>query len=1009
VAGGQTPGDPTAVNQLGSLSSSWASDSNIDIGRVGPGMVSTPQGLLIFGGGGGPSGSIALDAASLYDPTGANTQDAATMLTPRKQLAYAADASGQAYAIGGVDNAGNNLTSVERYNATTNTWTSLAPMPASRSDAAAAFDGVGSIYVVAGSATAGGTTGTSTLYKYTIASNSWTALASLPIAIRDAAAVFTPDGQLDVFGGISNGKTVAYVETYDPSSNKWITNTALPAPLSSAVAVVDSLRRIEVIGGFNAAKQPLARVEVSQVFGLPVSATSSITSSTPATTATELTTYSYQITANGNPLPVFSLVSGPAGMTVDRVSGLLTWNVPASAVGSFPVTVRASDVLGGVTRSFTLSVKDTIPPTTPGRPVLTGLGKTSATIDWTASTDNVGVTGYSVYWIYTTGHSGRGGGITTHYVLLATTNGSTTSATVGGLPADSFDYLYVNARDAAGNVSHYSFSVLVTPGVPPYGLTLTGYNTVVANHALDLQLSATSFLPVTYSVLSPPSGMTVNPSTGVVSWTPTASDLGTVSVTFQASNAFGASSLVLPIYVTPDMPEPGFVFTNTSSPTFNVVNFPIGLQITDASHTPSTFSIVSGPSNASINSKTGVVNWMPTPAQISGETLVFKLTNSAGTATISVSPALYISDAPGNVTISGLATSSPTASWSVPIYNHSLISGYRVWITGPDFYSYQFTTTATSTALPMVGVGTYGLSIQSIGSNGEGLWTSVSFTYDPYPPSPTYTVTSGNGSASSPFGQAVTIQLTDQNTGLPSTWSVVSVPSGVKLNASTGVVTWTPTSAQLGPQNLTFKAINSVGSTNLTFTFVVLFADGTVASAPQGVAANGSVVSWNAPAHLLPHDSIASYEVTVTDSSGNTYPFSVTGPDNSFDLSGSLPAGTYTATVYAVDSYGFAGAVSASVSVTVSSGGGSDSAIVANAGSPAANPGSVPSAQGIASAVAQPQNANQATVPKPTPPGATAANIAGPAASQYDGRRHAGRVRDATRARQRPASRQEHP
>jgi hypothetical protein len=97
VAGCQTPGDPTAVNELCSLSSWWASDSNIDIGRVGPGLVSTPQGLLMFGAG-GPSGSIVLDVALLCDSTDANTQDAPTMLTPRKQFAYAADASGQAYA-----------------------------------------------------------------------------------------------------------------------------------------------------------------------------------------------------------------------------------------------------------------------------------------------------------------------------------------------------------------------------------------------------------------------------------------------------------------------------------------------------------------------------------------------------------------------------------------------------------------------------------------------------------------------------------------------------------------------------------------------------------------------------------------------------------------------------------------------------------------------------------------------------------------------------------------------
>jgi hypothetical protein len=83
------------------------------------------------------------------------------------------------------------------------------------------------------------------------------------------------------------------------------------------------------------------------------------------------------------------------------------------------------------------------PPTIPGTPVLTALGATSATITWGASSDNVPVTSYSVYWIYTTGHSGRGGGFTTRTVLEATTNGSTTTATISGLTRNSTYALYV--------------------------------------------------------------------------------------------------------------------------------------------------------------------------------------------------------------------------------------------------------------------------------------------------------------------------------------------------------------------------------------------------------------------------------------------------------------------------------------------------------------------------------------------------------------------------------------
>ncbi len=97
---------------------------------------------------------------------------------------------------------------------------------------------------------------------------------------------------------------------------------------------------------------------------------------------------------------------------------------------------------------------------------------------------------------------------------------------------------------------------------------------------------ATSYPPLTYSIVNPPAGMTINATTGAVSWTPPASSLGTTNVTFQATNQFGSAQTTVALYVSADVPVPGFVFTNTTSPTLNVVGFPIGLQITDASNTP---------------------------------------------------------------------------------------------------------------------------------------------------------------------------------------------------------------------------------------------------------------------------------------------------------------------------------------------------------------------------------------------------------------------------------------
>jgi hypothetical protein len=742
VVGGKSTGSVREVDRLAPGSSAWSALPGVNIGRVGPGLVSTPNGLLVFGGS-GSNGTSALDSAVLFNVAGANTDDAATMLSTRKQLAFANDGSSQAYAIGGVSDDGVNLATVERFNSATNTWTLVASLPAARSGAAAAYDGTGSIYVVGGSSTVNGTDGTSTLYRYTVSSDTWTSLAALPINVRDAAAVFAPDGTLEVLGGISNGATVATVESYDPATDAWTTNTPLPAPLSSAAAVIDSLGRVVLIGGFDASTQPLATVEVSQVVTQATAAPLFTSAPTPAALKLSTgSTFHYTAAATGNPLPNFALVSGPAGMTVDPFTGLVAWNSPAPFLGSVPVTIKASNVLGSVNESFTINVVDGTPPSPPGTPVITALGKTSVSLSWAPSTDNVGVTGYTVTWIYTTGHSGRGGGYTTHYVTLATTTGAgATTANISGLVQGKTYFLYASAHDAAGNKSAYSGRVVVTPGALPSGFTATQVGnptfspiTVVANHTLSVQLSASSFSPPTYSVLKPPAGMTINATTGLVTWKPTAANVGTTSVTFQATNPFGTATLVVPIGVTADVPIPGFTFDNLNSPTFSVIGLPTGLRITDGSNTPSTYSVVSAPANVSIDPHTGAVHWVPTPSQAGAQAVTFRLTNSAGTAVLTVNPVIYIADAPQNVSVTGANTKTPTLHWKPPVHN-KLVASYRVMISGPNFSTYSFTTSAGTLSAALSGLAyspaTYQVNIQALDAHGnQGLWnTSLAFTY----------------------------------------------------------------------------------------------------------------------------------------------------------------------------------------------------------------------------------------------------------------------------------------
>jgi glucose/arabinose dehydrogenase len=95
----------------------------------------------------------------------------------------------------------------------------------------------------------------------------------------------------------------------------------------------------------------------------------------------------------------------------------------------------------------TLGSTDSQPPTAPGSPRVSALTCSSVTFAWNPSTDNVAVAFYDVY------HDGQ---------LIKSVSGSTvsTSLTVAGGATWG---LYVNARDAAGNVSQASSTVSITP------------------------------------------------------------------------------------------------------------------------------------------------------------------------------------------------------------------------------------------------------------------------------------------------------------------------------------------------------------------------------------------------------------------------------------------------------------------------------------------------------------------------------------------------------------------
>ncbi|MBO3748467.1 fibronectin type III domain-containing protein [Streptosporangiaceae bacterium NEAU-GS5] len=139
---------------------------------------------------------------------------------------------------------------------------------------------------------------------------------------------------------------------------------------------------------------------------------------------------------------------------VTTVTGTSYTDTGLAASTSYTYTVKARDAAGNLsaagnavtaTTSPTGGGTDTTPPSTPGNLTSTGVSSSTVSLSWSASTDNVGVTGYNVY---------RGS------TLVTTVTG--TSYTDTGLAA-STSYTYtVKARDAAGNLSAASNAVTAT-------------------------------------------------------------------------------------------------------------------------------------------------------------------------------------------------------------------------------------------------------------------------------------------------------------------------------------------------------------------------------------------------------------------------------------------------------------------------------------------------------------------------------------------------------------------
>ncbi|MHC5000364.1 MAG: putative Ig domain-containing protein, partial [Planctomycetota bacterium] len=241
--------------------------------------------------------------------------------------------------------------------------------------------------------------------------------------------------------------------------------------------------------------------------------------STEVTEATVDQLYTYVVEADGAPAPIFSLTDPPQGMIIDPVSGLIQWTPDASQFGLNSVTVVARNGQSpDATQDFTINVAGI-------SPVIISTAVTEAVVGqpYTYQLQSTGVPAPTYSWdtvqLGMTVNSVTGLIEWTPEASQIGPNAVTVVASNGQVP-DANQIFVINV--AADEIAPEIISS------PP--------TTATIRQLYSYDADAEGFPTPTYSLMVSPSGMTINSASGLIQWTPDASQLGSHAVTVVASN-----------------------------------------------------------------------------------------------------------------------------------------------------------------------------------------------------------------------------------------------------------------------------------------------------------------------------------------------------------------------------------------------------------------------------------------------------------------------------------------
>ncbi|MGA2132917.1 MAG: putative Ig domain-containing protein [Bryobacteraceae bacterium] len=604
-------------------------------------------------------------------------------------------------------------------------------------------------------------------------------------------------------------------------------------------------------------------------------------------TFTAYPTQTLSATGGTPPYSSWTVSSGsfPPGLSLSASAGTISGTPTSTGTFNFNVTVKDSTGTVSAPVGFTINVYAPLSITT-GSPLPNGSTGTFYT-DTLAATGGTG----SYTWSLT------GGSLPTNLTLSS-------AGVISGTPSAATTATFtVMVTDAASDTASKTFSLTISSGVVITTGSLPN-GEVTAPYAQTLAATGgtgTYTWSVTAGALPP--GLTLSSTAGTITGSPTTTSGSpfafTITATDTASNsgfkAFSIGVIAGP-GITTTSPLPAGEVGASYSQTFAASN----------GTAPYSWSVTGGtlPPGLSLAS-TGALTGLPTTAGLYTFTVTVKdsVNGSASgsfNVTINSGPTITTSSLPSgevgvsyNDTLSASGGSGTGYTWSATGLPSNLTLSTAGVISGSP---------STSTGSPF----TVNLTVKdSLGGTG-----TVSLPLTVLPGVSITTTSLPNGT----MGTAYSATLVANGGTTPYTWSVSSgaLPAGLTLNASTGAITGTPSTATSGPLSVGFTVKDNVGSTasaTLSITIVAPLSVQTT-TLPNGVLSTAYSASLSAIGGVPPY--------TWTLATG-ALPNGLTLSSSGSITGNPSAAGTFTFTAMVKDSASNT-ATSGSLSITISSG-----------------------------------------------------------------------------------------